>query len=159
MSGFRIRQAHNQDRIVIGRLWCDLMAYHRLLDPRFAVAADSEQKYVRHVHDVMQSRDARVLVAEEVATTSVVAYVIGEVQARSPLAMPGLIGFVSDICVTETWRQRGVGRALVEDLKPWFVARKATAMELYIADANPVAAEFWQAMGMRPFLRLMHAEL
>ena len=159
MSGFQVREARQSDRMVIGRLWLELMEYHRALDPRFAIAPDGEQKYVRHTLEMIRSRDARVLVAEETGTGIIVAYVIAELQRRPPLAQPGLYGFVSDIYVAEAWRQRGVGRALVEDLKRWFVLRKASAVELYIADANPAATEFWQAMGMTPFLRLMHMEL
>jgi ribosomal protein S18 acetylase RimI-like enzyme len=159
MSGFQVREARHSDRVAIGRLWHELMEYHRALDPRFVVAPDGEQKYVRHVQEMIRSRDARVLVAEETSTLTIVGYVIGEIQHRPPMALPGIYGFVSDIYVTAAWRQHGVGRALVEELKRWFISRKAGAMELYIADANPTAVEFWQAMGMKPFLRLMHTDL
>ena len=135
------------------------MAYHRSLDSRFVVAPDGEQKYVRHVHEMMRSRDARVLVAETVATADVIGYVLGEMQVRPPMALPSVYGFVSDIYVRDEWRRRGVGQALFENLKLWFVARRASAIELYIADANPAAAAFWKSMGLCPFLTLMHLEL
>ncbi len=147
------------DRIAIGRLWVELMRYHRALDPRFVVAADGEQKYIRHVQEMMRSRDARVLVAETLQSGDVVAYVLGEVQVRPPMALPGTYGFVSDIYVAEEWRRHGVGLALFEQLKLWFISRKASAIELYVADANPAATAFWKSLGLTPFLTLMHIDL
>jgi GNAT superfamily N-acetyltransferase len=140
-------------------MWRELMAYHRALDARFVVAPDGEEKYVRHVQEMIRSRDARVLVAEETVGSMLIGYVMGEIQVRPPMALPGTYGFVSDIYVRDAWREHGVGTALVEELKRWFLLRKATAMELYIAEANPAATEFWKAMGMTSFLRLMHTEL
>jgi ribosomal protein S18 acetylase RimI-like enzyme len=159
MSQFRIRDARGADRETIGLLWRELMAYHRALDARFTIAPDGEQKYLRHVQEMMRSRNARVLVAEEIHSGEIVAYLMGELQSRPPIAMPGLYGFISDICVQQTWRHRGVGKALFEEIRRWFIARKATAIELYIAEANPGATAFWQAMGLDSFLKLMHLDL
>jgi hypothetical protein len=44
-------------------------------------------------------------------------------------------------------------------MRRWFVDRKAAAIELYIAEANPMAVAFWQEMGLRPFLKLLHLDL
>jgi len=159
MNGFRIREARPVDRTAVGRLWVELMAYHRALDPRFVVAADGEQKYIRHVHEMMRSRDARVIVAEAIATGEIVAYILGEIQVRPPMALPGVYGFVSDIYVQDDWRRHGVGQALFEHLKLWFVSRRASAIELYIADSNPAAGAFWRAMGLAPLLILLHIDL
>lgn len=159
MNQFRIRDARSGDREAIGLLWRELMAYHRSLDSRFTIAPDGEQKYMRHAQEMMRSRNARVLVAEEINTGEIVAYLMGELQSRPPIAMPGTYGFISDICVHSAWRHCGVGRALFEEIKRWFIDRKATAIELYIAEANPTAAAFWQAMGLDSFLKLMHLDL
>src|SRR5437764_14103543 len=82
MSTFRIRDGRSQDRDAIGRMWRSLMAYHRAVDPRFTVSPEGEQKYARHAVEMMRSRDARVLVAEETQTGEVIAYLMGELQRR-----------------------------------------------------------------------------
>ena len=159
MSSFRIRDARGGDREAVGALWLELMAYHRALDPRFTIAPDGEQRYIRHAVDMMRSRDGRVLVAESIDGGRVVGYIMGEIQVRPPIALPGRYGFISDICVEAAWRRQGVGRALFEEMYRWFVARKASAIELYIAVANPAATRFWEAMGLSPFLTLLHRDL
>lgn len=159
MSEFRVREARGGDREAIGELWRDLMEHHRSLDSRFTIAPDGQKKYVRHVHEMIRSSNARVLVAESIDSGRIIAYVMGELQARPPIALPGLYGFVSDICVAQSSRNQGIGRALYQELRQWFVTRKAIAVELYIAEANPAALAFWHEMGLHPFLKLLHQDL
>ena len=159
MSQFRIRDARGRDREAIGALWRELMQHHQSLDSRFTTAPDGEKKYIRHAMDMMRSNNARVLVAENIETEEIVAYIMGELQVRPPIALPGTYGFISDICVLESWRHQGVGRALFEEMQRWFIARKAIAIELYISEVNPAALGFWEEMGLRPFLKLLHLDL
>jgi ribosomal protein S18 acetylase RimI-like enzyme len=53
------------------------------------------------------------------------------------MALAGLYGFISDAYVMEQWRHHGVARALFDELRRWFTNRKATAIQLYVAEANP----------------------
>ena len=159
MPEYKIRDARGGDRDAIGHLWRELMDHHRSLDARFAIAADGERMYVRHVLEMVRSSDARVRIAESLEPVRAIGYIMGELQARPPIALPGLYGFVSDLYVVEPWRSRGVGRALYQELRRWFVTRKAMAVELYTAELNPEAQAFWAEMGLAPFLTLMHGEL
>jgi ribosomal protein S18 acetylase RimI-like enzyme len=159
MIEFLVRDARRSDRDAIGCLWRLLMEYHRDIDSRFTIAPDGETKYVRHACEMMRSANARVVVAESIESGEIVAYIMGELQPRPAIALPGLYGFISDIYVLEGWRQRGVGRSLYDELRRWFVNRKAIAVELYIAESNPAAQVFWQDMGLRPFLKLLHDDL
>ena len=135
------------------------MHHHRSLDPRFSIAPDARTKYVRHIQELMRSRDARVIVAQDTDAGTLIGYVVGELQDRPPIAMPGRYGFISDIYVAPGWRRIGVGRGLFVTMKGWFVDRRATAIELYTANANPAAVQFWKEMGLEPFLTLTHVDL
>lgn len=159
MSGFHIRNARQADRFAIAELWRELMRLHQTLDARFTLAVDAQQKYARHVQETMRTRDGIVLVAETLETEELAGFILGEVQSRPPKTAPGLYGFISDVYVCEEWRERGVGSALFEEMRLRCVARKATAIELYVAENNPTALAFWQAMGMTPFLKLVHLDL
>ena len=155
----KIRDARGSDRDAITAMWRELIAHHRARDSRFLVAPDGERRYSRHMQEMMRSRDARVLVAEPGEREPICGYLVVELQIRPPMAMPGVYGFVSDMYVMESARRRGVGRLLFAEARRWLAARKAVAIELYVADANPAAVAFWQAMGFDPFLKLMHRDL
>ena len=159
MNGLRIRDARRYDSEGIGLLWRELMLFHRALDPRFDYAPEGEHRYIRHAQDTMRSRDARVLVAEEAATGKLVGYLIGELQTRHVSPIPGTYGFIADAFVLEEWRQHGVGTALFAEIRGWFIARKALAIELYVAEANPVGQSFWENMGLESYLKLLHIDL
>jgi len=159
MNGLRIRDARRYDSEGIGVLWRELMLFHRSLDPRFDYAPEAEHRYIRHVQEMMRSRDARVLVAEDAASGLLVGYLVGELQIRQASPMPGTYGFIGDAFVQEEWRQRGVGTALFDEIRRWFVGRKAVAIELYVAEANPVGQTFWQNMGLESYLKLLHMDL
>ncbi len=159
MNGLRIRDARRHDSENVGVLWRELMQFHRSLDMRFDYAPEAEHKYVRHVLEMMRSRDARVLVAEDLLSGQLVGYLMGELQTRSISPVPGTYGFIADAFVREEWRQRGVGTALFEEIRRWFVSRKAMAIELYVAEANPMGQSFWQTLGMEPYIKLLHLDL
>ena len=159
MMGYRVREARVADRYAIASLWAELMAMHQGLDPRFAVAEDGEQKYARHVQELVRDRDGKVFVAEETATGDLVGYLLGELQERPPLSAPGRYGFISDLYVRENWRHRGVATALFEEMRLWCKQRRAGAIELYVSENNPGALEFWKSMGLTPFLKLVTLEL
>ena len=159
MNGLRIRDARRYDSEGIGNLWRELMQFHRSLDPRFDYAPEAEHRYIRHVLEMMRSRDARVIVAEEALTGQLVGYLMGELQTRYVSPVPGTYGFISDAFVREDQRQRGVGTALFEEARRWFVSRKALAIELYVAESNPMGQKFWQTLGLEPYIKLLHLDL
>jgi len=159
VPGYRIREGRTADGAAVGAMWRELMAMHQSLDARFIVAPDGEARYIRHAQEMTRSRDSRVLIAEDIDTGKPIGYVIGEVQMRPPMALPGAYGFISDIFVSEAWRQNGVGSALFEQMRAWFITRRCRAIELYIAEANPDSTAFWEAMGLTSFLKLMHIDL
>ncbi len=158
-AGYRLREGRTADGAAVGAMWRELMALHQSLDARFIVAPDGESRYIRHAQEMTRSRDSRVLIAEDSINSKPIGYVIGEVQMRPPMALPGAYGFISDIFVIEAWRQNGVGSALFEQMRAWFITRRCRAIELYIAEANLDSTAFWEAMGLTSFLKLMHIDL
>ena len=159
MAQFHIRKAIQSDKDSIVKLWDDLMLYHRSLDSRFVADPDGRRKYRTHAQEMIRSGSCQILVAENIENSEIVGYLMGEIQSRPPSALPGVYGFISDIFVSELWRQQGVGKALFFEMRCWFQLKTATAIELYVAYANPAATHFWTAMGLNPFLTLMHLDL
>jgi GNAT superfamily N-acetyltransferase len=159
MAEFRVREARRADAEAIGAFWYALMSHHHRLDPRVHVSREGQQQYIRHTLAMIRSRDARVLVAEDTATGTLLGYLMGELQSRSFAVNIGVYGFISDMFVLEARRHEGIGRALFEEMRRWFALRGANAIELYASVVNAESQGFWKAMGLEPFLTLMHLDL
>lgn len=157
MTTFTVREASRRDVPAISTLWKEMMDYHGARDPRFTFAPNAPREFEHHLISTMRSQGARVYVAE--AEEQIIGYIIGEVHGRKPIYPVGVYGFVSDISVREDWRREGVGRALFETLLAWFHKNRATCVELFVAEENPVSTAFWQAMGFGPYLRLLRREI
>lgn len=154
---FTIREARRQDVGAIVALWKEMMAFHEAYDARFRFAADAPKDFQNHLTAILRSRSARVLVAQ--AGDRVIGYIMGEIQPRKPIYPAGKYAFISDICVTQEHRRSGVGRALVQNLMEWFRQQGVTAIELFVAEANPISLAFWQAMGFKDYLRMLRLDL
>jgi ribosomal protein S18 acetylase RimI-like enzyme len=56
---------------------------------------------------------------------------------------------VDDVFVEPDYRNRGVGRALVEGVKAWAKERGADGISLQVAAANERARRFYEDLGFR----------
>lgn len=157
MNTILIREAARRDVAAITALWKEMMDFHGAQDPRFRFSPDATREFERHLVATLKSRGARVFVAE--GEGEVIGYILGEIHVRKPIYPVGKYGFISDICVTARWRRRGIGRALVERLIAWFLRNDVTAIELFVAEANPVSMAFWEAMGFSDYLRMLRLDL
>lgn len=57
------------------------------------------------------------------------------------------IGSITHVFVDEKARKMGIGRKLTEGLENWFRMKKVHSIELQVITGNPVAQEFWKALG------------
>ena len=133
------------------------MEFHRQRDERFSFYPAAIREFEQHVLSTFRSRDAVIVVAETRGV--VVAYILGEMHSRQPLYPTGKDGFISDLAVESSHRRMGIGTALVQRMREWFSRKGATAIELFIAEANPTSVAFWESLGFRGFLRLARLEL
>ncbi len=157
LPAFEIREARKQEVAAVSALWQEMMQYHRERDPRFRFQPAAVKEFEQHFLSTLRSRDATIFVAE--AQGEIIGYVLGEMHSRKPLYPIGKYGFISDLAVRECHRRQGIGSALVDRLLEWFSRKGATAIELFVAEANPVSESFWTARGFRGFLKLVRREL
>lgn len=147
-----IRQAVEDDVDRIGELWKRLVTHHRLLDEQLPEAAeDGDKLYAHHILNRLEDQLTRVFVAE--VDGQVVGYVFGIVVDLVPemfIAEPG--GFLADIYVDEKYRGKGIGRDLVDALTKWFRARGVAYVELYVANKNDDARDFWDKIGAKDLM-------
>lgn len=146
-----VRPAIVHDAAELLQLWQELMELHVSLDDRFALADRAHERFLGYL-DLARSRDDyQVLIADHPAGP--VGFVIACVLPNSPVYRARWIGYINDLCVTDAWRGRGVGRMLVDEAVAWLRHRGADSVEVYVAHRNPRAIQFWKRMGGREYLQ------
>jgi ribosomal protein S18 acetylase RimI-like enzyme len=142
-----IRAATVADVPAIGVMWLQLVAYHRTLDDRMPIPApNGAARYGARIASSLDDSHTKVLVAED--DGKLVGYVMGVLVDLMPETFEEERGgFLADIFVQPEQRHKGVGRALVDALRRWFLARDIDHFEWYVASANVEGIAFWRAIG------------
>lgn len=154
-----IRRATPDDADRIGEMWEQLARYHHQIDSRLPdAAANGALLYAQRILNRLNDSHTCTLVAER--DGEVVGYVLGVIVDMVPeMFVQAKGGFLADIYVEPSARQKGVGRALVQTLSEWFRARGASYYEWSVAASNPAGRAFWQAMGGREVMLRLRADL
>ena len=161
MEGLVIRTARPEDLEEVLRLWQQMVEFHAACDPSLAMRTDAEavESMRTYLQASLESPDGLLLVAEVAGIGGLVGYLLGHVRSVAPMAIPPTCGVISDICVEESLRQRGIGRELFCAARDWFRERGQTLVRLHAATANPVSQAFWRAMGGVEQMVLMRIEI
>jgi ribosomal protein S18 acetylase RimI-like enzyme len=58
--------------------------------------------------------------------------------------------YLSGVWVDPAFRRQGLGRRLVREACAWAASKGADALKLWVDDANPAGAAFYQSLGFQP---------
>ncbi len=153
-----IRPAVVADELAIARLWSYLMAELVRLDARQPrPTPGAERVYAARVVSTLDDPDTRVLIAE--SSGHVCGFILGAQIGQSDLFQPIHTGFIADLYVESGARRSGMGRALVEALRTWFVERGIERIALNVDSANTAGIAFWAAQGAHNSQIKMQIEL
>ena len=155
-----VRPAREADVHEIGRLWLELIQYHRTLDDQMPMAAeDGPERYAERIRYGLNDSFFQVYVA--VQNDDVIGYVFGTVIDLLPETFVGeRTGIIGDIYVKAAYRGQGIGTALMQVMKDWFKLRGVSHYELTVAAANAGALRFWkEAMGAHPVVIRVRASV
>jgi hypothetical protein len=82
-------------------LWKELMDFHNDVHPNFPMRKDAHATFEKHLREMMNSEDARVLIM--VDEGRVIAYSIPVVAKYNPLWERERYGMIDDLAVTSEW--------------------------------------------------------
>lgn len=153
-----IRLAAENDIAAIGQMWEKLAQFHNMLDSALPPAARGGGKvYARRLSSRLADSHTRLLVAE--VDGALVGYALAVIIDVIPdMFVQENSGFLADIYVEDAFRQQGVGRALVETVRLWFLENGIRTFEWYVAEHNTVGKRFWESVGGRPVMIRMRVE-
>lgn len=88
-----------------------------------------------------------------------VAYTYMKAPTENPVMVPRITAFMDDLAVHPDFRERGIGRALLEESRKQALARGAVSLELMVWAFNQNAIEFYEHAGMTPRSMIMEMKL
>jgi GNAT superfamily N-acetyltransferase len=148
-DGVRVRAATTGDREAAGRLWMEMIAFHREFDSRFShLKPDAVQIWLRYFDDCLAG-DQVVLVAE--TGGEVVGLAVGRVSEDAPFFEAAPHCFIATFVVAAESRRRGVGRELFEGVVEACRRRGVAEVRLGVVAGNPVSNAFWRELGFEPY--------
>ncbi len=158
-SSVRIRTANPTDMEALGLFGTKLMALHHHWDAkRFIRTAESTPGlYSRYLLGQLGRPEVTILIAEQNETP--IGYVYARTEGHDYMALRGPAGIIHDIFVDSKWRQRGVGRQLLDATVADFVGRGVRQIVLSTAYKNEAGRELFAKAGLRPTMVEMTLDL
>lgn len=143
------------------RLWVGMMGEHQEFDARIHLAPGAETAYRAYLSYHLSQNDSRVGIATVDAPEGrlVAGFYLSIINRNLPMFLPPDYGYLSDLAVLPAYRRRGIGRALVGDLKGWLRRRGITTIQLQYYVRNERAAAFWNSLGFQPYYERMWLDI
>lgn len=135
-----------------------LMRHHHSADPRrFLSVDDAQTGYGQYLISQISNPNSVVMVAEQAG--SVVGYVYADIETTSWRDLRGPCGFVHDVYVDESARQKGIGRDLMRAALDWIRSRGRSQVVLWTKTRNDHAQHLFAELGFRPTMTEMTLDM
>ena len=144
---FTIRPGRREDAAEAALLWMQSAREHTAHDRVYETAPGAEKTMRRFLADVANSGYSFLFVAT--AGDRTVGFISGELRQGSPTFLPKTWASVDDVFVEPEYRNRGMGRALLQSVKSWAQERGADGISLQVAAANSRGRKFYEDLGFR----------
>jgi ribosomal protein S18 acetylase RimI-like enzyme len=146
-TDFTIRAGRKDDAAEAARLWMRSAEEHTAHDRIYETAPGAEKTMRRFLADVANSGYSFLFVAA--AGDQTVGFISGELRQGSPTFLPRTWASVDDVFVEPEYRNRGMGRALLQSVNDWAQERGADGISLQVAAANARGRKFYEDLGFR----------
>ena len=146
-TDFTIRAGRKDDAAEAARLWMRSAEEHTAHDRVYETAPGAEKTMRRFLADVANSGYSFLFVAA--AGDRTVGFISGELRQGSPTFLPRTWASVDDVFVEPEYRNRGMGRALLQSVRDWAQERGADGISLQVAAANARGRKFYEDLGFR----------
>ena len=144
---FTIRPGRKEDAAEAARLWMRSAEEHTSHDRVYETSPGAEKTMRRFLAEVANSGYSFLFVA--VAGDQTVGFISGELRQGSPTFLPKTWASVDDVFVEPEYRNRGMGRALLQSVQFWAQERGADGISLQVAAANSRGRKFYEKLGFR----------
>lgn len=148
MSGENIRKARQNDLGAVNNLLRQVLKVHNAGRPD--LFRPEGKKYTdEELLSIFNNPETPVFVYEEAGTVLGYAFCVLQRQDSGSL-QPLTTLYIDDICVDESSRGRGIGKALFEHVREFASERGCYNITLHVWECNPGARAFYESLGLSP---------
>jgi ribosomal protein S18 acetylase RimI-like enzyme len=154
----RITKAEEKHVPAIGQLFLEFIKFHADIDPIWTPVDDPIPGMVEnHLRRFMDSDAGLVLVALD--KKRVVGYSLSEIKRAPPGSKREKFGYIDTMAVTATYRRKGVGEKMYDEIIKWFRSNDIKRVELQTASQSVIGNSFWKKQGFTIFQHNLYREI
>ena len=151
-----IKEASEKHIPEITKLWMEFMYFNTAIEP-FDTSGDNVLTQVEtHLRNKITSDDSLVLIATD--NQRVVGYSISQITRRPPFTRGKQLGVIYDMAVTASYRKKGIGKEILDQIKSWFKDRDIHRIELSVVTKNTIGDSFWREQGFKDYEQILYLE-
>jgi len=156
-----IKEINHEHLSNLARLQKAFIEEHYIYNEEYyKLSPDASEIFVDYVKkNMINNKDKIVFVAEDTQTKTIVGYISGWVEQKSPFYLNKEYGYLSNIYVNSTHRGQGISKMLINRLLDWFKQRNTKHIELSVDTKNPTAINAFEKHGFKEFLKRMRLSL
>lgn len=150
-DNFQIREFEERDREAIGEMVKELQEFERLIEADRLDEDEVLEMYTERILDTVLKEGGKIWIAE--AKDEVVGFVFVEVVRNEEELLTSLkeYGYVSDLFVTETFRNKGLATALLKKVEGWAREKGLKMMKVESLASNMAAVGLYRKVGFREY--------
>lgn len=153
MDDVNIRRAVETDISELSRLWYEKTTVQQQFDRRLSLAPDGRVMWERSVASWLTDNSCAIFVGA--GDAALLGYIIGWIQLNPPGLLPEKIGVITDMALDAHQYQGGLGRALVNAIRGWFVDQSSENVIVYVPHRHAVEQAFWRSIGALEWVDVM----
>ncbi|MGE5585676.1 MAG: N-acetyltransferase family protein [Bacillota bacterium] len=154
-----IRQATANDFEALCELFEEVEAFHRKALPHVFRKPEGREWIQEAVAAATAGDDAVIFVAESGGRAVGLVHASIGYAPDLPIVVPRRYVMIHDLVVGKDFRRAGIGRALVERVHEWALARDVAEVELNVWEFNKPALALYEEMGYETTRRRMSKRL
>lgn len=139
------------DRAAVRAGIVELQEFERVLEPSLPQGEGMADAYLETIFERVAKHSGRVFVAEVERTVVGFVAILGRVEPEASDEEQILHAYVSDLVVLPAYRNRGLGRRLLDAAEQFARALGTKRLDISVLSKNPAAARLYRDFGFGDF--------
>jgi GNAT superfamily N-acetyltransferase len=155
MTAQLIREFCDADLAALRECVVALQEFERTIEPRLRTGEAMADAYCEQLLARRTTQQGIIFVAEIDGRVAGFVAIFAKVPYEDLDDPPGEYALISDLCVLEPYRRRGLGRRLIERAEAYAWASGAVELRIGVLAANEDARSLYRAAGFSPSLEIL----